>query len=247
VGHDSGSSAEVDVSSFNMQTNQKGLISYNSGSVTALSYNQIYCIWVSDSTLAGGSATYSASTTKTASLANGGYLFLGSVVTPAAASGDTIGNNDGGAGNQTALSFYQNSTANSTALGYTGFTTPSATGGTASATGVTGSMGENWYGFGSGINLSASTPTKILSIVSSWIISSGTWNYVLQYSLNNGSTWSIIVNTSSARGLTTDTVTLPPGQNIATVWVQAQANYNSGGSGAHATLIVSGIQIISSS
>jgi hypothetical protein len=244
---DAGSSATVSVSSFDMQTNQKGLISYNSGSVTALSYSQIYYIWVSDPTLAGGSATYSASTTKTASLANGGYLFLGSINTPAAAGGNIIGNNDGGAGNQTALSFYQGPSAFATAIGYTGFTTPSSTGGTASATGITGSMGESWFGFGSGINLSASTPTKILSIESSWIISSGTWNYVLEYSLNSGSTWNVIVNTSSGRALTTDTVTLPPGQDIATVQVQAQANYNSGGSGAHATLIVSGIRIISSS
>jgi hypothetical protein len=96
---DAGASATINIAGFTMRIG--GLdVAYNSGSITSLSYGTIYYIYLLDTSFAGGSVTYLASTTKETILNSYGQLFVGSIRTPKAANADTIGNDDGGAGAQ---------------------------------------------------------------------------------------------------------------------------------------------------
>lgn len=100
TGHDAGTNATVNVAAFTMRTSNKGDISCNSGSITALSYGTLYYIYYDDGTLAGGAVTYQATTTKVTAIQGAGRFFLGSIMTPVAGGPDTVGNNDGGVGAQ---------------------------------------------------------------------------------------------------------------------------------------------------
>jgi hypothetical protein len=98
---ESGGIVTVSISAFTMRTSSKGDISINSGSISALSPSTTYYIYYDDATLAGGTVSFSASTTKTDALNGVGRFYIGSVVTPATGSGLTVvGRNDGGTGAQ---------------------------------------------------------------------------------------------------------------------------------------------------
>jgi hypothetical protein len=100
---DAGSSATIAIAAFSMRVRNRTAttdISYNSGSITSLSYATLYYIYFLDANFAGGTVTYLASTTKESALSNSGYLFLGSIQTASAGGSATSGNNDGGTGAQ---------------------------------------------------------------------------------------------------------------------------------------------------
>ncbi len=100
---DAGANATVSIASFNLRVRsplQSSDVSYNSGSVTSLSYGTLYYIYLNDPTFAGGSPTYNATTTKESVLSNDGNVFIGSILTAVSGGGTQSGNNDGGTGGQ---------------------------------------------------------------------------------------------------------------------------------------------------
>ena len=101
---DAGANATVSVASFNLRIRNSSInsdVSYNSGSVTALSYGTLYYVYVNDPLFAGGAVTYAATATKENTLSGKGYIFVGSILTAVSGGGATVGNNDGGATAQT--------------------------------------------------------------------------------------------------------------------------------------------------
>lgn len=96
--HDAGSNVTVSIASFTMQLAGLTNISYNSGSITALSYNTLYYIYLDDPTEAGGTPPggYHATTFKENAFAGNTRFFVGSITTPLAGNPDTVGNSDGG-------------------------------------------------------------------------------------------------------------------------------------------------------
>lgn len=95
--HDAGSNVTINIASFNMQlAGVASPIAYNSGSITALSYNTLYYIYFDDVAEVGGTVTYNATTTKETAFNGVNRFFVGSIQTPPAGTPDTNGNNDGG-------------------------------------------------------------------------------------------------------------------------------------------------------
>jgi hypothetical protein len=230
TGHDAGSNATVNIASFTNRTSSKGDISYNSGSITALSYGTLYFIYFDDGSLAGGTVTYHASATKTDALNGSGRFFVGSVTTPIATAPDTIGNNDGGTGAQ----------SGSTITFFPGTNVPTTTGGgsitndgeandgnlTTAAqllTSTPGTVGSAQVLL-SGLGIVAAPWTSLtLNIRSAVVSTSASTLATLSYSLNGGSTFTNIYNlTNTTRALATDTITLPINQNLALVQVRAK-------------------------
>lgn len=76
----------------------------NIAGCTGLSYGTLYFIFLADPTLSGGSPAYDYTERQSDVLSEGGYFFVGSIVTPLAGGAETYGNNDGGAGAQNAKS-----------------------------------------------------------------------------------------------------------------------------------------------
>jgi hypothetical protein len=101
---DAGSNDTIPIAAFTMRVGALD-VPISSGSITTLSRSTLYFIYYDDATLAGGSVSFNASTTKETALSGAGRFFVGSIVTPAAGSIDTIGNNDGGAGAQSGTIF----------------------------------------------------------------------------------------------------------------------------------------------
>jgi len=100
---DAGANATINIASFNMNVSNRSIsspVSYNSGSITTLSYGTLYYVYCNDPDFAGGAVTYLATTTKTNVLSGSGYLFVGSIFTAVSGGGTTTGNNDGGSGAQ---------------------------------------------------------------------------------------------------------------------------------------------------
>jgi hypothetical protein len=97
---DAGTSATVNVAAFTLRVAGQADVSYSLGSISSLAFETLYFIYCDDPTLRGGAQTYQATVTKEEALNGVGRIFLGSIWTPADGAADTIGNNDGGAGNQ---------------------------------------------------------------------------------------------------------------------------------------------------
>jgi hypothetical protein len=97
---DAGASDTVNVAAFTLRIGGND-VSVSSGSVSSLSRKTLYFIYYTDVAVAGGSVSYSATTTKETALSASGRFFIGSILTPDAGAPDTIGNNDGGVGAQT--------------------------------------------------------------------------------------------------------------------------------------------------
>jgi hypothetical protein len=224
---DAGSNATIDIASFNLQTSSQGLISYNSGSITALSYGTLYYIYLVDASLAGGSTTYFATTSKTTALDGSGNIFIGSITTAISGGQEVIGNNDGGVGTQ--------SGSQTLFLG-TLATPTTANGGT--VTNPTNAIDGNTTTFAllaTGSPTSSSATLTLSGYAGQQLLTPATLNVLskvvfnepttttaeLRYSLNGGSTWTNIYNITASRPLTNDQVTIPIGQNLGLVQVQA--------------------------
>lgn len=218
---DAGASATVSVAAFTQRVAGKGDISVSSGSVTALSYSTLYYVYYDDANLAGGGVTFSATTTKENALNAGGRFFVGSITTPAAGASNTIGNNDGGTGVQSGV------IANTYPTSFGGtFDTSSSIGGNGLSTPGTPET-ETWSGIIPTTNDNAAY-SKVLSVSSSVTFTSATGTATLKYSLNGGSSFTTIYTANGNRAATTDTVTLPAGQDLTQVQVQASVNCSTG-------------------
>jgi hypothetical protein len=227
---DAGSNATINIASFTMRTSSKGDIFINSGSVTALSYSTLYYVYYDDATLAGGSVTYNATTTKTTAINGAGRFFVGSIVTPAATAPDTTGNNDGGVGAQ----------AGGTTVFLFGSAASSGVSGQGSVTSPTNAIDGNYTTFatvaiGSGgtaasgaqVNLTAASPTSApwtsLTLYALWEVTANTVNpgstpAALTYGGAGGGTLDS-VGPATTKGKTLVSVSLPVNTNLATMSV----------------------------
>ena len=94
---DVGADATITISAHDV-IYDNGTVSYNSGSITGLSFATLYYVYTDDSTKAGGAVTYVSTTEPTDIVANSGRYYLGRITTPADGAGDTGGGGGGGAG-----------------------------------------------------------------------------------------------------------------------------------------------------
>ncbi len=82
---DAGSTATVAIASHTLKTSEANevtkTVSYNSGSVTGLSFTTSYFIWAYDPTFAGGAVTYVSSTSSETYIGNNGYIYVGYITT----------------------------------------------------------------------------------------------------------------------------------------------------------------------
>lgn len=220
----SGGNAVVNIASFVLQTSSKGSISYNSGSISALAQGTALWICVSDATLAGGTQTFSAYTSKSAALASGGF-FIGSIIT-ATTSGVTVyGANDGGSGNQTGytlqvLSAAQTNPFNPIDGPYTSVTNTTGIG---TSPGL-GNADCSWQNF---IPQLAFAPATITLYVQSQVTTAGagTPTCILAYSTDGGSTFTNLYSVGAARGLTIDSVSIPASTPMSSIVVKGEVSH----------------------
>jgi len=96
---DAGATATVNISAHSRKVgdvSSQTTVSYNSGSVTGLSFSTRYFIYTDDATYAGGAVTYVATTNSDDLSARAGRVYVGEVTTPADGGGDTGGSYGGG-------------------------------------------------------------------------------------------------------------------------------------------------------
>jgi hypothetical protein len=86
---DDGSTAKITVASHTVQYGF-GAVSYNSGSVTGLSFSRKYYVYCDDEGYEGGAVTYKATTSFTVLAANTHRRYVGTITTPANGGGGTI-------------------------------------------------------------------------------------------------------------------------------------------------------------
>jgi hypothetical protein len=232
---DAGGSATVNCAAFTLATT-RGNVSYNSGSVTGLSYSTQYYIYFSDPGFSGGSPTYLATTTKTTAIGTGD-IFVGSIRTPAAGAQNTSGNSDGGvgasAGSTAAFGFNSavattttNATITNPQNAIDGNTTTDAviksTSAVAAADGVLTISGGPALLF-------APFNSLTLYVLSSAPSNTAGNNITVSYSLNGGSSYTTIWTVAgSSRALTLDSINLPVGQNLGLVQVKCEVQRNNG-------------------
>jgi hypothetical protein len=188
---------EIDIAAFTMRsaigpTN----ISINSGVITGLLPSTTYHVYYSDASYAGGAVTYFANTTQAIVLDSESNWYVGSIRTPVTGGLPTIGNNDGGTGAQSGQLYWLSPTlradidANNNQTWYA-CNQPDADGDTSTFFDL---LVEDtvWLG---GI---PSTPSKWsslqLKIHSSVLSVTAAGAAFLDYSLDDGSTWTNIYN-----------------------------------------------------
>ena len=237
-GHDSGASAEIDISAFTLRTSSKGDLSISSGSILSLGYSTGYFCYFDDGVLAGGAETFHATTSKGTALQGSGRFFIGSCTTPAAGAPDSLGDNNGGTGVQTGQTLVVLSTAQSP-NGTGGYGNLAPTSANTTITGV-GASEEQWLGY---FSQSSGIPSTItLSITSSVVISgAGVGNAVLRYSVDSGATFTTVYSASVTRALQTDTVNVTLPATVSKIVISAQASHTAGGGSCAHTL--SNIQV----
>jgi hypothetical protein len=237
---DAGASATVNVAGFAAQVAGK-TVTYNSGSITALSYSTLYWVFFNDPTLSGGAVTYLASTSKPDTLNSTGNLFVGSVQTPAALASNTTGNGDGGSSsNQTGATNVQ--TVATLGTGTTGTTSGvSNRGGTATVNSGTTTSRVVFSGFVPSNNNQFAT-SRVLQFDYDFILASVLASYTVTYA--DGVLSGTIVSGSSAISAPVS-FTLPIAINVANLTLTMTANYSSGA--GHAELDLSVIQLLTSS
>lgn len=92
---------EIDIAAFTMRTSMGPTdISISSGTITGLLPSTVYHVYYDDPKYAGGAVTYHADTTQAVSLNATGRFYVGSIKTPQTGGLPTVGNNDGGTGAQ---------------------------------------------------------------------------------------------------------------------------------------------------
>lgn len=92
---DVGSTATITVPAWSIETDV-GTISYNSGSITGLSFGTKYYVYCTDADLQGGTVTYVASTDYKAPSQNADRVYVGTITTPADGGSGTGGGSGGG-------------------------------------------------------------------------------------------------------------------------------------------------------
>jgi hypothetical protein len=231
---DAGSNATISIAAFTMRTGSKGDISYSSGSITALAYSTLYYVYFDDAALAGGAATYNATTTKSTANNGAGRFFLGSIFTPNHGGVATVGYNDGGTGATSGKSLIGGpgsqvvTTSGASVPTFSTFgssmsgdqslfdtLTSTGTSNTKSLTYVLSNFGfsnQNYTALS--LNVKSALPTNGLNGTGA--------KWVITYSLNGGITFNALRSTSagSTYAVTTDTVNLDLRQNLAAVQVK---------------------------
>jgi len=237
---DAGSNASIVIAAFTMQMAANADINYNSATLTGLAYSTLYYVYVDDPTLAGGSASYGATTTKEDAFDGTSRFFIGSILTPAAGAPNSTGNGDGGVGAQ----------FGSGMIFLFGSTTPTTGGAQASLTGANNAIDGDLTTYaklsisnagsansnaslvlGAAAPNSASWQSLTLNVLSAvpTNTAANTNSAEIQYSLDGGSTYTTIFSLNAAtRALTIDTVALPINQNLALVRVSAAVIRNDG-------------------
>ncbi|WP_444884521.1 hypothetical protein [Microbulbifer sp. PSTR4-B] len=86
---DDGSTAKITVASHTVQYGF-GAVSYNSGSITGLSFSRKYYVYCDDEGYEGGAVTYKATTSFTVLAANTHRRYVGTITTPSNGGGGTI-------------------------------------------------------------------------------------------------------------------------------------------------------------
>lgn len=232
-----GGSASLSVAGFTLQTSSKGSISVSSGTVAGASVNTLYYIYYDDSTLVGGSVIFNATTVKTTALNGAGRIYVGSIQTPPNGGSPTIGNNDGGTGAQ--FGAYQkvffSSSSVSTLSGFVtnpgnandGSDATSAAMGSTSGSGTFAKLTLSLPPISTNLFLSASLNIKTDGS------STGTGQGLIEYSTDNGTSWTTIRNQtgSSTWGPIVDTVSLTGPMNLGRTQVRATV-INNGSPGA---------------
>jgi hypothetical protein len=237
---DAGGSAKISVAAFVMRTSSKGDISINSGSVTGLSYDTLYYVYYDDSTLAGGSPTYHATTTKTDAINGSGRFFVGSIMTAVSTGPQTLGNSDGGVGaqsGQTAVfSFSTNTNVNSgtavsgsiTNASYDGNPTTKSNINITNVNSSAASITSVVSGAPAGLSPWSSVTLYVRSAVPSNTVNPGASPASITYSYAGGSGTVMSVGPATTRGVTTDSVSLPANINLGTLQVTCSVTRNSG-------------------
>jgi hypothetical protein len=223
---DAGGSATISIAALTMLTSSKGSISVNSGSVTGLSYGTKYFIYYDDATLAGGSVSFNATTTKTTAINGVGRFYVGSIVTAVASGPSTTGANDGGVGAQAGQTFNQlggtytvvggGSTVNP-ANGLDGDPTTYAD---VLATHGGSAVTETYTitGYPAFQALGGTLTLNIRSYASS---NNAGATCTVSYSLNGGASFTTVYSISNTtRTLQTDSISLPSNQNLGLIQVQ---------------------------
>jgi hypothetical protein len=224
---DAGASDTITVAAFTMRVGGND-VSISSGSVTSLSRKTLYYIYYSDPTIAGGSVSFSATTTKETALLSAGRFLVGSILTPAAGGVGTVGNNDGGTGAQLGnLWILSPQLCNDTFVPTSGFV-PIGTSGTGNveADGDTstfltrGSVGDLTIASFPAFNLSWKSLT--LKVLTSLTNAGSGGSVTVSYSVDGGTTFTTIWTAGSlvGRALTTDSISLALTQNANLVQVK---------------------------
>lgn len=231
---DAGANATVSIAAFTMRCTGHTDISVSSGSITALSYSTLYYIYYDDATLAGGAATFNATTTKETAINGSGRFFVGSIVTPAATGAATVGNNDGGVGAQgggTSVFLFGAVTVVNTVP--TGITVTNANNCFDGNTSTFAKINKNTL---SGVEDASFTVISMTPSSAPWQsltlkvrtavpTNGGTNNSMtVSYSLDGGTTFTTIFTTTGTRALTLDSVSLPLTQNLAQLRVKVDCN-----------------------
>ncbi|KKL26895.1 hypothetical protein LCGC14_2390690, partial [marine sediment metagenome] len=232
---DAGATATVNIASFTMRVAGND-VSISSGSVTGLSFDTLYYIYYDDPNLAGGAVTYASTTTKEDALDNSGRFFVGSILTPVNGAFGTEGNTDGGGGAQSGLIIASRPTADS-AISGGGWASPTNaydrkadtfSSGVADVNGA--DLQHRWETFSLPAEGAAATEEMTIEVITEFIQTgnpTGETGYV-RYSTNSGSSWTNFYTTSGSRTLGRNTASLPKGQNLLEVLVEARAAITTG-------------------
>jgi hypothetical protein len=231
---DAGSTDTISIAAFTMRVNGKDL-SVNSGSIVSLSRSTLYFVYYDDLPQLGGAVTFNATTTKEVALQTVGRFFVGSILTPKAASDATIGNNDGGVGAQHGNLYRVLPTlAKDTVNADPNFVPIRNTFGQgADADGDLTTF--VLYQGTPGTRIVTGFPTVIINWTSlklkikTQVVQAGTQPLDLSYSLDNGATFTNIYTVAAfgTRATTVDVINLSITQNPALV----QVKYNMNGNG----------------
>jgi len=239
---DAGSNTTISVASFTMEVGGIATAPVpNSGSITALSFDTLYFVAYKDPALLGGAVTYEAFATKEDALKEGRF-FVGSITTPRDGGGDTKGYNDGGVGAQAGKLYALrpgSSTQNTASTGSvanrenardgddTSFATLTAPG---SGTAALASM--DLLDFPGIVEPLKSLTLKIRSEVPTFSTNGPDHLAALQYSTDDGASWTDIFNITTTRSVSLDSVVLSVATNSSRVRVRMTVDEGSSTSGS---------------
>ena len=207
-------------------------LSIFSGSITSLAYNTLYYVYYDDANFAGGSVSFQATVTKEVALNNLGRYFVGSVRTPVSGAGvATVGNNDGGAGAHVGNTYMLSPIlANDTVSGDVGFVPIRNSYG--SGDDADGNPTTSVVYSSAGTRKVAGFPfffaawTSLKLKIKTQVLSAGSQPMQVDYSLDNGATWTNVYSVAAfgSRATTTDVIALSQSQHTGRVQVRYTTN-----------------------